>query len=343
MTAFEDIRDTIRAAFYGRIEAPILSEIESVVCLALGKYEIRERETSVVVYDGNDMQIIQKFFLSKAIQGCTKATIKTYGDFLKMAFREIGKHVTDITTDDVRLYLAQKKVNRVSDAYLATIHRILSSFFSWCLVEDIISRNPMIKVEKIKVRRKLEAALTDEEMERLRYACRTVRERALVEFIYSTGCRISEVCSLNITDVDFDSLEIIVLGKGQKYRTVYMTQRARFALRAYLDSRSDDNPALFVCDFDRMIGGLKDYQKNNFGVIRITPNSSRSLIHSIGKRAQLKLHPHLLRKTVATQALRRGMPIDQVKVMLGHEDISTTQIYANTDNVQVKQSHEKYV
>lgn len=344
MTAFDEIKDAIRAAFVTRYDPDVISEMESIVCVILGRYDITERETSVVLYDGNDAQILQKFFLSKAIQGLSRGSIKTYGTILTRFFEVAGKHITDITTDDIRLYLAKKKLERASDSYLAIIYRSLSTFYGWCAVEDIVSRNPVLRVEKIKIHKKTEDALSEESLESLRYAAKTKRERALVEFLYSTGCRIAEACSLNIADVDFDSLEIKVTGKGQKERTVYLTQRARFALRDYLDSRQDSSPALFGYDFDRLRGGLKDFQLTQIGLNgRLQPDEARSIIKAIGRRAGLKVHPHLLRKTVATQALRRGMPIDQVKVMLGHESIATTQIYAQTDKLQIKQAHERFV
>lgn len=344
MNAFEEIRDAIRAALVTRLDTDTIKEIESILCVTLGKYEIKERETAVVLYDGNDAKVIQNFFLSKAIQGCSKRSIITYGNILKSFFTETGKHIIDVTTDDIRLYLAKKKIQKSSDCYLALIYRTLSSFYGWCSVEDIVSKNPVLKVEKIKIHKKQESALSDEEMEAMRYASKTKREKALVEFLYSTGCRISEACSLDITDVDFDALEIKVLGKGQKYRTVYLSQRARFALKDYLDSRVDKSPALFGWDLEPLIGGLKTMRIERDGIDgRLQPDEARCIIKNIGKRAGLKVHPHLIRKTVATQALRRGMPIDQVKIMLGHESIATTQIYAQTDQLQVKQAHNKFV
>lgn len=344
MTAFEEIRDSIRAAFITRYDPETISEIESIICVTLGKYDITEKETTVVLYDGNDNQIMQKFFLSKAIQGLSRNSIKAYGSVLSLFFSAVGKHVTDITTDDIRLYLAKKKIEKASDCYLAFVYRTLSTFYGWCAVEDIVAKNPVLRVEKIKIHKKVEDALSEESMEALRYAAKTKREKALIEFLYSTGCRISEACALNISDVDFDNLEIKVMGKGQKERTVYLSQRARFALRDYLDSRCDNSPALFGYDLEPLIGGLKRHQLEQIGVDgRLQPDEARSIVKSIGKRAGLKVHPHLLRKTVATQALKRGMPIDQVKVMLGHESIATTQIYAQTDKSQVKQAHERFV
>lgn len=344
MTAFETVSLALRERFLSSLGVDTLKAIEDTVCVVLGSYNITEKEDAIVVYDGGDQRTLQKFFLSKAIQGCTEKTIATYSNVLAAFFRTVKKHIAEVTADDIRLYLAQKKINKASDAYLCIIYRALSSFYSWCATEDVVIKNPILRVEKIKIHKKVEPALTEEEMEALRYAAKTKREKALVEFLYSTGCRISEVCALNREDIDFDTMEITVLGKGKKYRTVYLSQRAKFALKDYLDSRTDKSPALFGYDFSRLIGGLKEYRKNTMGEDgRLLPDEARSIIKKIGKRADLKVHPHLLRKTVATLALRRGMPIDQVKSMLGHENISTTQIYAQTDDVQVKQAHEKYV
>lgn len=341
MEAFDEIKDKLRQSMVGKFPVEMVSEVESIICVTLGRYDIKEKETGLVVYDAGDTEIVQKFFLAKAIQGCTVGTARTYNAFLSAFLKDVPRHIKDITTDDIRLYIAIKKMNNCKDAYLATIHRVLSSFFTWCTAEGIIQVNPMLRVEKIKVRKKIEAALTDEQMEMIRYACRSKRESALVEFLYSTGCRISEACQLKRTDIDFEKGEVEVLGKGRKYRKVYLTQRAKFALKAYLDSRTDNNEALFVSDLTQLKGGLKNYTSAD---VPLQITGAQDLIRRIGKRCGLNgIHPHLFRKTVATHALRNGMPIDQVRLMLGHEDIATTTIYAQTHTDDVKRAHEKFV
>lgn len=345
MSPYEEITAKLRELLIDLVEPEIIRQVESSVCLALEDYDLTKKERSLVVYEGTDIEIVNRFFLAKAVQGCTPKTLELYKRNLSLGIQTMNKHIKDIEADDVRLYLARKKMQKVSSSYLANIHRTFSSFFTWATAEGWVEKNPMLRVEKIKVKFKPEEALSDEQMEQVRYSCRTKREKALVEFLYSTGCRIAEACALNISDINFEDDECQVLGKGQKYRTVYLSQRCKFALKDYLDSRKDKHPALFGYDFDPIQGEhmrLKQIEK--FGADgRLVPDEARQVIKRIGIRAGFRLHPHLLRKTVATQALRRGMPIEEVRVMLGHESISTTTIYAQTQQDAVKQSHKKYV
>lgn len=346
MTALDEIRDSLRQTFIDRFPPDIINEIENTVFIILGNYEITEKETRLVVFDNGDSDIVSRFFLAKAIQGCTPRTAETYSAIIKHFLNGVRKHIVDITTDDIRIYLAKKKLDQASDSYLATIHRTLSSFYSWCVTEEIIQKNPMLRVEKVRIRKKTEDPLTEEQLESIRYAARTKREKALVEFLYSTGCRISEAISLNRDDVNFDTCEIDVLGKGRKWRKVYLTQRAKFALQDYLNSRTDKSPALFGYDYSM----VPDYLMNERNMSlkngldgRLTVSNAEQIIRKLGKRCGIKIHPHLLRKTVATIALQKGMPIDQVRQMLGHETIATTTIYAQTRKEEVKSAHEKFV
>ena len=345
MTTIEELLYKLRESLVGIIEAETINSVESAVLLALDEYELIRKERSLIVYERTDEDIINRFFLAKAVQGCTKKTLELYKRNLQQAISTINKHIKDITADDVRIYLAKKKMQKSSSAYLANIHRTLSSFFTWAAAEEWVEKNPMLRVEKIKIHYKPEEALTDEQMELIRYCCKTKREKALVEFLYSTGCRIAEACALNISDVDFDKDECQVLGKGQKYRTVYISQRCKFALKDYINNRKDNHPGLFAYDFDPIVGEkLKQQQIDKLGIDgRLTPDEAREVIKRIGRRAGIRLHPHLLRKTLATQALRRGMPIEEVRLMLGHESIATTTIYAQTQQDSVKISHGKFV
>lgn len=346
MTALDEIRDSLRQTFIDRFSPEVINEIENTVFIILGHYEITEKEMRLVVFDNGDSEIVARFFLAKAIQGCTSRTAETYSAIIKYFLNGVRKHIVDITTDDIRIYLAKKKLNKASDSYLATIHRTLSSFFSWCATEEIIQKNPMLRVEKVRIRKKTEDPLTEEQLESIRYAARTKREKALIEFLYSTGCRISEAISLDRSDVNFETCEIDVLGKGRKWRKVYLTQRAKFALQDYLNSRTDKSPALFGYDYSMVPGYLMNDRnmslKNGLDG-RLTVSNAEQILRKLGKRCGIKIHPHLLRKTVATIALQKGMPIDQVRQMLGHETIATTTIYAQTKKEEVKSAHEKFV
>ena len=349
MTPIEEITENLRGMLVGRgLEAELIQHIESVVVLSLEDYDIAQKERALIVYERTDTEIVNRFFLAKAVQGCTEHTLELYKRNLQQGFLTINKHIRDITADDIRIYLAKKKMQKASTSYLANIHRTFSSFFAWATAEEWVEKNPMLRVEKIKIHRKPEAALTDEQMEMVRFACKTPREKALVEFLYSTGCRVSEATALNIADIDFEHNECQVLGKGKKYRTVYISLRAKFLLLDYLKSRTDDNPALFVCDFQNCPGfkdgkGAGKVVFDKFGITRVDKGSVEQLFRRMSKRVGFRIHPHLMRKTVATQALSRGMPIEEVRVMLGHESISTTTIYAQTKEEAVRNSHKKYV
>lgn len=345
MTPIEEITNKLRELLVGNVNADTIQQVESAVALALEDYDLARKERSLIVFESTDTEIVNRFFLAKAVQGCTQRTLELYRRNLAQGIKTINKHIKDITSDDIRIYLAKKKMQKVSSSYLANIHRTFSSFFTWATAEEWVDKNPMLRVEKIKIRYKPEEALTDEQLELVRYCCKTKREKALVEFLYSTGCRIAEACALNISDVDFEHDECQVLGKGQKYRTVYLSQRCKFALQDYLKNRKDSHPALFGYDFDPLISDqMRQAQIDKLGLDgRLQPDEARVIIKRIGNRAGFRVHPHLLRKTVATQALRRGMPIEEVRVMLGHDSIATTTIYAQTQQDAVKQSHKKYV
>lgn len=348
MTPYEEISSKLRELLVGRVEAETIQEVESAVALALADFDIIRKERALIVYEQTDVEILNRFFLAKAVQGCSRNTLELYKLNLTRGIKSINKHIGDITADDIRIYLAKKKIQKRSSAYLANIHRTFSSFFTWATAEEWVEKNPMLRVEKIKVKSNPEAALSDEQMEMVRYSCRTPRERALVEFLYSTGCRISEAIALNISDIDFDKNECQVHGKGDKYRLVYISLRAKFLLIEYIKSRTDDNPALFVSDYQNCYGfkdgkgaAVKLFEK--YGTTRVRKDSAEQLFRRISKRVGFRVHPHLMRKTVATHVLSRGMPIDEVRVMLGHESISTTTIYAQTQQDAVKSSHEKFI
>lgn len=345
------IEDTRLRLFEAGIAPDIIRGVESVMTMSLSRYDIKEREVQLVTYDAGDADLLQKYFISKAVQGCTERTLDTYRRVLSFCMKNIQKHLKDYTSDDIRAMLAYLKIQGKTSAYIAINQRALSSFFSWCEKNEYIVPNPMNKVERVKVRVRQEEALTLEQMEMVRSAAETKRNKAIVEMLYSTGCRISELCALNRSDIDWDKMEITVLGKGKKYRQVYITQRAKYAYLDYERVRTDKSPALFGWDPEAK-EGLKKSLENlcQLNGKEYDPDTARlnmatigQMLRRIGKRCGFRLHPHLLRKTVATHALQRGMPIDEVRIMLGHDSIATTTIYAQTLKDNIKDSHEKYV
>ena len=345
------IEDVTISLYKAKIDSSVIRAVTAVMDLSLSKYDVKEKEKALVVYDAGDTELIQKYFISKAVQGCTERTLDTYRRSISFSLNRISKHLRDITADDIRALLAYLKINGKSSAYIALNQRALSSFFTWCEKNGHIVPNPMNKVERTKVRIRPEEALTLEQMEMVRSEAKSKRDKAFIEMLYSTGCRISELCALNQADVDWEKMEVQVLGKGKKYRTVYITQRAKYAYLEYQRARTDKSPALFGYATESPWHGKvpvktllsrlgKEYDPDSG---RLDPNIASKMIRDIGKRLGFRVHPHLIRKTMATQAMMRGMPIDEVRIMLGHESIATTTIYAQTLKDNIKESHLKYV
>lgn len=346
MTAFEEILEQYREDFFGKLPVELFDKLQTWLSLRLEYYEISKKEQSLCVFDGGDADLLRRFFLAKAVRGLSPRSLTLYHKNLERFQNGIRKHLADVTSDDVRLYLAQKKVQGGSDSYLANIQRTLSSFYTWAYENELVKSNPMLKVEKVKIHKRLEKPLSDEQMEQVRMKCKTLLESALVEFLFCTGCRISEATSVDRDEVDFDTMEVKVIGKGDKERTVYLSSRAKYALIKYLAIREDINPALFVTGYEISPKIAKLIKGNNEGEIphnRLDKNTAGAKIRGIGKRMGIRLHPHLLRKTVATSALRKGMPIDQVSKMLGHASLDITSTYAQTAEEDLKISHSKFI
>lgn len=313
-----------------------IETLRDVLLVTLSKYEIKEKETSLVVYDSTDANIIQRFFVAKTTCGLSARSLTYYKQILKKSLETIGKHLKDITADDIRAYLTKTRLKGSSNVTLNNERRVLSSFFTWCHDEEFLPRNIMKRVDKIKVEKKVKKPFTEEEMERLRTFAKTDRDKAIIEFLYSTGCRVSEMVALNRDDIDYESREVTVLGKGNKQRKVFLSYRCIAALQIYQSKRLDKDPALFVSTPSNRFPH-RDSQ-------RLLASGVEIMIRTTGKRAGIdKAHPHRIRRTAATFALRRGMPIEQVSKMLGHEDLKTTTIYANSTLDEVKASHDKFI
>lgn len=305
--------------------------VRSRIVIILNNYEITDRctEVSVITNDDEIEKFIKMFLVNKRVSGRTDRTIKHYGDELKRFFREVRKTPKEITSDDIKLYLATKEIrDNVSKTTQKNSLRVISSFFQWCCKEEYILKNPMNKVDDIKIPKIKKHAFTELEIEKLRNLVTDTRDRAILEVLLSTWCRVSEVEGMNKKDIKGDHIE--VLGKGQKTRIVYLNAKALVALEEYLATRTDDNEALFVSK-DKPYDRLKKSQ-------------IEKLIREYGKECGIeKCHPHRFRRTGATFALRRGMPIEQVSKLLGHESIETTQIYLDISESELASAHKKYV
>lgn len=332
----------LRVALFDIIPTEEIPKVMDIVTQQLGQYDLTLKPHEVVVYDQGDGDMVKRFFIAKATEGLSDNSLRTYKDVLARTFNLIGKHIKDITTDDIRLLLAQMRLKGDSATYQNLVRRTLNTFFGWLAKEDFIQSNPMLRIACIREPKKLKKPFSEDELERLRFNAGSLRNQCIVEFLYSTGCRISEMLNLNREDVNLIDNEVMVLGKGKKYRMAYFSPRCKALLQTYLNTRKDDNKALFVTDYSDWKGNA-DWLKGKDG-LRIESSGVRVMLKNIGKKADVSdVHPHRFRRTAATLALKRGMKITDVQKLLGHTDIKTTTIYAISTDEEVKREHEKYL
>lgn len=271
------------------------------------------------------------FLNAKKIEGCSERTLSYYKTTVEKLLDGITDPIRKVTTDDIREYLANYQgLNDCSKTTIDNIRRNISSFFTWLEEEDYIIKSPMRRIHKIKTTKTVKEVISDEEIEKMRDKCKNLRDLAIIDLLYSTGIRIGELVRLNIDDIDFEERECIVFGKGDKERRVYFDAKTKIHLMGYINSRSDTNPALFVtldAPYDRLqISGVE---------IRL-----RHLGRELGIN---KIHPHKFRRTMATRAIDKGMPIEQVQKLLGHSQIDTTMHYAIVNQTNVKVAHRKFI
>ena len=288
-----------------------------------------ENEADKVQISNHDF--LEMFLDAKKIEGCSERTLQYYKVTVAHLLSQTENSVRKVTTEEIRAYLAEyQKNSNCSNVTIDNIRRNISSFFSWLEEEDYILKSPMRRIHKIKTKTVVKSTISDEGIERLRDNCSEIRDLAIIDLLYSTGIRVGELVNLNIDDIDLEGRECIVYGKGDKERRVYFDAKAKVHLKEYIESRQDSNDALFVtldAPHDRLkISGVE---------IRL---------RQLGKRLELeKIHPHKFRRTMATRAIDKGMPIEQVQKILGHSQIDTTMQYAMVNQNNVKTSHQKYM
>ena len=325
--------------------------------MVLDGYDITKAERALTIYEGDvNEQILKRFLSAKIAQGCSKKTITYYRNSISMTLEMIGKSYTEITADDIRLYIAIRIYrDKVSKTTCNNERRNLSAFYSWLQREEILLKNPMSKVDAVKVSKTKKKAFDLMEIEKIRCACKSKREQAMVEVLLSTWARVSEVAQIRIDDIREGKL--IVHGKGDKDRETYLNAKAILSVQNYLADRSDDNPFLFprakyAGDVVAMCKGKHkklqcEWYKDPLLVDEkehMDTGTIEGVVRSIGKRAGVpKTHPHRFRRTGATMALRNGMPLIQVSKLLGHESIGTTQIYLDISDEELQQAHKRYV
>lgn len=350
----EDVCNELVFAVSPYIQDKDLSDVRMRMIMVLSKYDIRKDETQIVPYEGDvNEAILKRFLIAKAAAGRSKRTLRYYKNSISTTLAMIGKPYTQVTADDVRLYLALR-VNRdgVTKASANNERRNLSAFYTWLQKEEILQKNPMNKVEAIKETKQKKKAFTNMELEKIRYGCRDEYERAFVETLISTWCRVSEAAEMKISDINEN--KIVVHGKGDKYRTVYLTAKAQLAISNFLKIRKDTSPYLFPKStllFTDARHGLSPSNMHEWWKYpdkvadgQRDSGSFETMIRKIGKRAEVEnCHPHRFRRTGATMALRAGMPLMEVSQILGHNNVGTTQIYLDIDNQQLESTHGRYV
>lgn len=325
----EDLINRIAVTVSPYVDCEELATIKGRLSVIMNDYEITLETKELSTFVSRFPACYEYFIVTKKIEGMSENTIALYRLYIEDMLLTIRKDLNDITPNDIRAYLYKVQQDRqISNRSLNSRRSCLNSFFGWIAAEGYIGRNPMITVKPIKYAVKERQPLQAMDMERIRKACTDAREKAIIEILYSTSCRASELIGLNITDVNFTTDEVTLFGKGSKYRTAYLSSRAKLYLMDYLSSRNDDSPALIVS------------KKSGE---RLCRRSLERIVAEIGERAEVgHVFPHLLRHTSATDALAKGMPVTQVQQMLGHASLDTTMIYAKVAEHDVKISHSKY-
>ena len=303
-----------------------LDQLKSTVDSVLTKYEIAD--DSIIQ---SSEELVSKFIEAKRIEGCSEKTLIYYRKTISDMLSGIEKEAMHITTEDLRKYLTnyQEKKN-ISKVTVDNIRRILSSFFSWLEDEDYVLKSPIRRIHKVKTASTVKETYTDEALEQMRDGCSELRDLAMIDILASTGMRVGEMVLLNRNDINFNERECVVLGKGNKQRIVYFDARTKIHLQNYLESRTDNDEALFVT--------LKSPHT------RLTIGGVEVRIRELGKSLGMnKVHPHKFRRTLATVAIDKGMPIEQLQQLLGHKRIDTTLQYAMVKQSNVKNAHRKYI
>ena len=322
----------------------VIKEIEQKMASILNN-EQKEKLKEVLLYTFYNIEVTsikdelvedttdyaKMFIAAKRIEGCSERTLNYYETTIKTMIDKLSKKVNSIETEDLRNYLSEYQAkNNCSKVTIDNVRRILSSFFAWLEDEDYIMKSPVRRIHKVKATQTVKETYTDEELEEMRDACVEIRDLAMVDFLASTGVRVGELVNLDRVDVDMQERSCVVLGKGGKEREVYFDARTKIHLQNYLNSRIDNNPALFV-------SLLRPYDRLKISGVEIR-------LRELGKKINIKkIHPHKFRRTMATKAIDKGMPIEQVQVLLGHRKIDTTLQYAMVNQNNVRNSHKKFI
>lgn len=305
------------------ITASEMAKVMSAVADELTCFDVAQKESEA--YRNDDL--LDAYIAAMNVQGRSRKTVERYTYIIRRMMENVKVNTRGITVYHLRQYLMKEKERGISDTTLEGIRQVFSAYFNWLQREGLITANPTANLGTIKRQKKIKAIYSEVDIERMKFCCKSVRDRAIVSFLLSTGCRISEMCGLDRANVDVISLECTVLGKGNKERTVYMDPVTAMLVKEYLSSRKDKYPALF----------------SGKGTERISPHGVRRMLNTLAEKARVEhVHPHKFRRTLATNLIRHGMPIQEVASILGHDKLDTTMQYVVLDKSDVKNSYRKY-
>ena len=345
-------QDLINEILFGMkgMDEKQLQHLQMLLYMKMEKYEISMKSTEVAIYEGDINEILfKKFIISKKVNGCTDRTIEHYTKTLKSVFSVIGKSCLEVTSDDIRMYMAKRNLkDNVTATTVNNEWRVISSFYTWLQKEEFLLKNPISKVPQMKAQKKKKKAFTEIEIEKMRDVLKDEREKAIFELLLSTGARVSELVNIKLSEISKN--QILVHGKGQKDRIVYLNAKAQLALEKYIERRKDESEYLFPAGYKNTAtkGRAKTHlwwteRKNVNEDKQIDMGSVEAMVRRRGRKVGVTAYPHKFRRTCATFALRNGMPIEQVSKMLGHESVETTQIYLDLTEKDLEIAHEKYV
>lgn len=332
-----DYRDTflqeVGQKLLSTLDPEKIKDVVDKVAIVLGNYEITERCTDLVPVDPVNEKIIKQYIACLMVDGKSKATAYQYNRSIRRLLDFLNKDIADIGTYDIRFFLASEKDRGISDRTVENLRSNLSAFFTWLTIEEIITKNPMAKIKPISYPDEIRKDFSEVEIDKLRFACRTDRERALIEFLLASGVRVTELSEMEVQDVNFQTLDVHVIhGKGSKERMTYITPVAMEWVKKYIMGRPQaDSKYLFYNEDHHRHGNLK-------------PGGIRDILHAIANRAKVNnVHPHRFRRTFATKLARRGMEVQEIQRLMGHSNINTTLQYICIDDESVKSSYRKYI
>ena len=326
-----EIINTVIGQMSKTLDSIQLKTLRETLTWTLTNYDIKQPETRADKSISENTKLLEAFLSAKKIEGCSDKTLKYYQSTISQLLSSLQISVKSITTSDLRIYLSEYQCkNSSSKVTIDNMRRIFSSFFAWLEDEDYIIKSPVRRIHRVRTDTLIKETISDETLECLRDSCTEIRDLALIDILASTGMRVGELVQMNISDINFQERQCIVFGKGNKEREVYFNARTKIHLQQYLQQRTDSNPALFVT--------------LSAPHTRMTISGIEVRLRNLGKRInQAKIHPHKFRRTLATQAIDKGMPIEQVQRLLGHVKIDTTLHYAMVNQSNVKLAHRKYL